>query len=100
MASHSVLTAIRTHADWVPGHVGPSSQLMLRHGGKYLSRTADHEVLEAVYEDTALRIIIQWPSTGTAKTFMNVPDNLSIFAARTAGPESHHFLIEAEDGLA
>ncbi len=100
MTYYSVLAVTPTNQDWIPGYIGPANKLVAKHGGKYLARTATHETLEGEGQDAALRIVIEWPSRDAAVAFMSDPDYIPHLNARTAGSNSHHFLIEAKDDLA
>ncbi|MEM7030054.1 MAG: DUF1330 domain-containing protein [Chloroflexota bacterium] len=100
MTYYSVLAVTPTTDEWIPDYIGPANTLVAHHGGKYLARTANHERLEGEGEDAALRIIIEWPSKEAALAFMNDPVYQPHLRARTAGSNSHHFLIEAKDDLA
>ena len=100
MTYYSVLAVTPTTEDWVPDYIGPANALVAKHGGKYLARTSSHEQLEGAASDAALRIVIQWPSREAAIGFMQDPDYAPHLAARTAGSNSFHFLIEATDDLA
>jgi uncharacterized protein (DUF1330 family) len=100
MAYYSVLAVTPTTEDWIPGYIGPVNALVAKHGGKYLARTSSHERLEGKGEGAALRVIIEWPAKEAAKAFMSDPDYVPHFEARTAGSNSHHFLIEGRDDLA
>lgn len=99
MSYYSVLAVTPTSQDWIPDYIGPANALVAQHGGKYLARTSSHERLEGEGE-AALRIIIEWPSKEAALAFMNDPAYVPHLEARTAGSESHHYLIEGKDDLA
>ncbi len=99
MTFYSVLAVTPINDHWVPDYVGAATALVAQHGGKYLARTANHERLEGEGEDAALRIIIEWPSKDAAEAFMNDPAYAPHLEARTAGSNSHHFLIEGRDEL-
>ena len=99
MAYYSVLAITPTSTDWIPDYVGPATELVAQHGGKYLARTASHERVEGEGTDAALRVIIEWPSKEAAEAFMSDPAYKPHFEARTAGSHSHHFLIEGKDDL-
>ena len=99
MTYYSVLAVTPSNDDWVADYLPAANALVARHGGKYLARTASHERLEGKGEDSALRIVLEWPSREAAKAFMNDPDYLPHLNARTAGSTSHHFLIEGKDDL-
>jgi len=100
MSYYSVLAVTPTTDDWIPAYIGPANALVAKHGGKYLARTASHERLEGEGEDSALRIILEWPSKEAALAFMSDPEYVPHLKARTAGSVSHHFLIEGKDDLA
>jgi len=99
MAYYSVLAVTPTSEDWIPGYVGPATALVAKHGGKYLARTANHEQVEGAPSESALRIVIEWPSADAAKAFMSDPEYVPHLEARTAGSNSQHFLIEGKDDL-
>jgi len=100
MAYYSVLAVSPTNQDWIPPYIEPVGEIIAKHGGKYLARTASHEQLEGEAQEAALRVILEWPSKEAAHAFMNDPDYAPHLAARTAGSDSYHFLIEATDDLA
>ena len=100
MPYYSVLAVTPTIEDWIPDYIGPANALVAQHGGKYLARTASHERLEGEGAGAALRIIIEWPSKEAALGFMNDQAYQPHLKARTAGSNSHHFLIEGKDDLA
>ena len=99
MTYFSVLAVTPTSKDWIPDYLPAANALVAKHGGRYLARTANHERLEGAGGNAALRIILEWPSAEAAKAFMNDPDYAKHLSARTAGSESHHFLIEGKDDL-
>ena len=100
MAYYSVLAVTPINEDWIPDYLPAANALVAKHGGKYLARTASHERMEGEGEDSALRIILEWPSKGAAVAFMNDPEYVPHLQARTVGSVSHHFLIEGKDDLA
>lgn len=100
MPHYSVLEVTPIREDWIPGYLGPANELVARHGGRYLARTATHERLEGTGENAALRIIIEWPSEAAAKAFIADPAYVPHLKARTEGSVSNHFLVEGKDDLA
>ena len=100
MAYYSVLSVTPTTEDWIPDYIGTATALVAKHGGRYLARTASHERLEGDGEGVALRVIIEWPSKAAAEALMSDPEYAPHLEARTAGSDSHHFLIEGKDDLA
>lgn len=99
MTYYSVLEVTPTNGDWAAAYVAETGEIVRKHGGKYLARTANHQRLEGDGEAVALRIILEWQSKEGALAFMSDPDYLPHLQARTAGSISHHFLIEGTDDL-
>ena len=100
MSYYSVLEVTPSSEEWIAAYIESANALVAQHGGRYLARTSDHERLEGEGEDAALRIIIEWPSKETARAFMGDPAYRPHLEARTAGSNSHHFLIAGKDDLA
>lgn len=100
MACFSILAVTPKTEDWIPDYIGPANRLVAKHGGTYLARTATHSQIEGADTPAALRIVIQWPSREAAEAFMADPEYAPHLAARTAGSESYHFLVDARDDLA
>ena len=100
MAHYSVLAVTPTSEDWIPDYLPTANALVAKHGGTYLARTSSHEQLEGGDSPAALRIVIEWPNAAAAQAFMTDPDYAQHLAARTAGSDSQHFLVEGKDDLA
>lgn len=100
MTYYSVLDVTPTSEDWIPGYIEPTKQLIEKHGGRYIARTANHEQLEGNSEQPALRVIIEWPSKEAALAFVNDPDYAPYLKARAEGSVSNHYLIQGGDDLA
>ncbi|GAM72147.1 hypothetical protein JCM19236_4870 [Vibrio sp. JCM 19236] len=100
MAYYSVLEVTPTTDTWQADYVPVSNRIVEKHGGKYVARTVNHERIEGVGTEPALRIILWWPSKEAAIAFMNDPEYLPHLKARTEGSISDHVLIEAKDDLA
>ena len=97
MTYYSVIEVTPTSEDWMADYVAPTNAVVAKHGGKYITRTANHERLEGEGENAALRVIIEWPSKESAKAFMEDPEYAPHLKARTAGSISNHFLIQGVD---
>ncbi|MEM7087491.1 MAG: DUF1330 domain-containing protein [Bacteroidota bacterium] len=99
MKHYSILDVTPTTDSWVADYINPATQILKKHGGRYLARTTSHEQLEGKSEKAALRILIEWPNKQAAMDFMNDPEYIPHLNARTAGSVSHHYLVEAKDDL-
>ena len=62
MTYYSVLAVTPRNEEWIEDYLPVADRLVVKYGGKYLARTANHETIEGVSSDVALRIIIEWPS--------------------------------------
>ena len=100
MSYFSVLDVNPTTQEWIPDYLPVSNRLVAKYGGKYVARTTTHEQVEGDKQDTALRIVIEWPSKEAATSFMSDPEYAPHLKARTAGSVSHHYLIAAKDDFA
>lgn len=100
MSYYSILAVTPTSEDWIPNYLETANKLVAKHGGTYLARTASHEQIEGEAQDAGLRIIIEWPSKENAVAFMSDPEYVPHLAARTAGSNSVHFLVDAKDEFA
>ena len=100
MTHYSVLDVTPTSDTWVADYVPVANALVSKYGGKYIARTGNLERVEGNGENSALRIIIEWPSKQAALDFMADPDYAPHLEARTKGSVSNHFLIESRDDLA
>jgi uncharacterized protein (DUF1330 family) len=99
MTYYSVLDVTPTNDAWIPAYVPTATQLVAKHGGRYLSRTATHETVEGSSDPVALRVIVEWPSKDAAMAFMNDPDYAPHLKARTEGSQSNHFLMAGKDDM-
>lgn len=100
MTCYSVLEVTPTDTDWIAGYLAPVGEIIEKHGGKYLARTASHERVEGEGDEVGLRVILEWPDRAAAKAFVTDPEYAPHLAARHAGSVSHHILIDGVDDLA
>ncbi|MDB9742048.1 DUF1330 domain-containing protein, partial [Akkermansiaceae bacterium] len=82
MTYYSVIEVTPTTEDWIPAYLEPVQALVTKHGGKYIARTATHEILEGDREKPALRILIEWTTEEGAKAFMADPEYAPHLKAR------------------
>jgi uncharacterized protein (DUF1330 family) len=82
---------------WVPEYAAKTHEIAARHGGKYLSRSANITTLEGTPPDTTLIALVEFPSVDAAKAFANDPDYAPLAKARQAGSEGHFWVIDDTD---
>ncbi len=99
MTAFSVLEVTPENQDWIEDYLPVATKVMDRHGGRYLAKTATHEVIEGENREVGLRIVIEWPSKDAARAFENDPEYRPHPETRLANSRSHHALIEGQDDL-
>lgn len=69
----------------------------LKHGGKYLSRSGNIEMLEGDPNDINVVALIEFPSGAALKAFVNDPEYAPYAKARQAGTDSRLYMIDDSD---
>jgi uncharacterized protein (DUF1330 family) len=82
---------------WIPDYAAAVHDIVHKHGGKYLSRSANVQVLEGKPLDTTLIAILQFPNEQAARAFATDPAYASRAKARQAGSDSRFQLIDDTD---
>lgn len=96
---YSILAVTPLNGDWLSIYLPVANKLVNKYGGKYLARTVNHEQLEGSRDNTAIRIILEWPSREAAINFMNDPEYKPYLELRNKESKSFHYLIEGKDDL-
>ena len=86
-----------TDDKWMPGYAASVHELVHRHGGRYLSRSANVETLEGEPLDATLTALVEFPSADAVRAFAADPDYAPFAAARRRGSESRLKLIDDAD---
>jgi uncharacterized protein (DUF1330 family) len=97
MAVYMIADVKVTDDRWIPEYAASVHDLVHKHGGKYLSRSANVKTLEGKPLETTLIAILQFPSAEAAEAFINDPEYAPHLAARRAGSESRFQLIDDTD---
>ena len=82
---------------WVPEYAEKVHDIVHKHGGKYLSRSGNIEVLEGEPLPNTLIALLAFPNADAAKAFANDPDYAPFGKARQAGTNSRFQLIDDTD---
>ena len=99
MTCYSILAITSTTQDWMAAYIPAANAALAKHGGSFLARTSSHTQVEGKDQPAKTRVIIEWPSRDAALRFMADPDYAPHLAARTAGSDSTHFLVDGIDDL-
>jgi len=86
-----------TDDKWVPAYAASVHDLVHKHGGRYLSRSANVKTLEGQPRDTTLIALMAFPSSGAAQAFVADPKYAPFVAARQKGSISEFQLIDDTD---
>ena len=82
---------------WLPEYAANVHDIVSKHGGKYLARSANITTMEGPETDTNIIALIEFPSVDAAKAFAADPDYAPYAEARGAGSLSHFRLIDSTD---
>ena len=97
MAAFLIAEVKLTDDAWVPDYAAQVHGIVHKHGGKYLSRSANVVPVEGEKPDTTVVGIIQFPSLDALRSFVNDPDYAPFAAARKAGSISKLYAIDDTD---
>jgi uncharacterized protein (DUF1330 family) len=86
-----------TDSAWVGGYVANVTEMVERHGGRYLARTAQIEQVEGERTPPQIYVLIEWPSKQAADAFYESEEYRPHREARRNGARNEFFLIAGED---
>lgn len=86
-----------TDDSWVPNYAANVHEIVHKHGGRYLSRSANVETLEGDELDTTLVALIQFPSMAAVQAFAKDPDYAPYAEARQNGSVTRLHVIDNTD---
>ena len=97
--SHYSIALLTPGTDaWIPAYVGAVGPLVEKHGGRYLLRTADFELLEGE-GGPAMVVVLEWPSKAAERAFYDDPAYAPHLAARKAGATTTFYSVAGQDDL-
>lgn len=82
---------------WVPAYAARVHKIVERHGGKYLSRSANITPLEGDPLDATVVVIVEFPTKSAAEAFMSDPEYAPYQESRKKGSVSRLYLIDSTD---
>jgi uncharacterized protein (DUF1330 family) len=97
MAAYVIADVKVTDDSWVRDYAANVHDIVHKHGGKYLSRSANITTAEGEPLDTTLVALIQFPSMDAVQSFASDPDYAPYAAARQAGSVSRLHVIDDTD---
>ena len=97
MAAFIIASVLLKDDKWVPEYAAHVHDIAAKHGGKYLSRSGNIDVLEGEPQEATLIALIQFPDKASAKAFTSDPEYAPFAKARQDGSESRFQLIDDTD---
>jgi uncharacterized protein (DUF1330 family) len=86
-----------TDDSWIPDYATNVHDIVHKHGGKYLSRSANITNMEGEPLDTTLIALVEFPSLESAQAFANDPAYANYGQARRDGSVSRSNIIDDTD---
>lgn len=82
---------------WVPEYRAKIHDIIQRHGGKYLARSANIKTLEGDPPDVSLISILEFPTANAVEAALNDPELVALSQARQAGSKASTVLVDDTD---
>jgi uncharacterized protein (DUF1330 family) len=93
-----VIASVKVTDDkWVPAYAASVHELVHKHGGKYLSRSAHVTTLEGQPLDADFVALFEFPSAKAVEAFATDPQYAPFANARRRGSDSRLHLIDNTD---
>jgi uncharacterized protein (DUF1330 family) len=86
-----------TDESWIPEYAEKVHDLVHKHGGKYLSRSANITTIEGGDLDTTLIAILEFPTLESVQAFASDPEYAPFAKSRQAGTVSKFHVIDDTD---
>lgn len=97
MACYLIADVKVTDDSWIPEYAVKVHDIVHKHGGKYLARSANITTLEGDPPDTTLIALIAFPSLEAIKAFAADPDYAPYARKRQDGTVSNFVAIDDTD---
>ena len=97
MAAFLIADVKVTDEAWLPDYAKNVHDIVHKHGGKYLARSANITTIEGEGLDTTLIALLEFPSMEALQAFVNDPAYAEYQAARSAGSVSRFHVIDDTD---
>jgi uncharacterized protein (DUF1330 family) len=97
MSVFLIADVLVTDDGWVPEYAANVHALVEKHGGKYLSRSGNIEIIEGEPAESTLIALLEFPTSDALKAFVNDPEYAPYAKARQDGSESRFRMIDDTD---
>lgn len=86
-----------TNDAWLPDYAAHVHDIVHKHGGKYLARSANVKTVEGAPLDTTIVALVEFPSMEAVERFANDPAYAPYATARQAGSVSRFHVLDNTD---
>ncbi|MGF1501056.1 MAG: DUF1330 domain-containing protein [Paracoccaceae bacterium] len=97
MPAYLIADVTVTDDAWIPSYAAVVHDMAAKHGGKYLSRSGNIDVLEGADTGSTLIALIEFPDKAAAMAFVRDADYAPQAKARQDGSKSYFRLIDDTD---
>jgi len=97
MAAYLIADVKVTDDSWLPDYTANVHDIVAKHGGKYLSRSANITTIEGDGLDTTVIGLLQFPSMEALQAFVADPEYAPYAEARQKGSVSRFHVIDDTD---
>ena len=97
MAAYLIANVKVTDDAWLPNYAASVHDIVHKHGGKYLSRSANITAIEGEGPDVTVIALLEFPSVEAVQAFVNDPAYAEHSEARKAGSISRFYAIDDTD---
>ena len=96
--SHFLIAQVKVNDDsWIPEYAEKVHGIVDKHGGKYLSRSANIVSIEGEAPDLSLVAIVEFPNLESLQAFVDDPEYAPFAKARQDNTNSQLFAIDSSD---
>lgn len=96
--SHFLVAQVKVTDDsWIPEYAAEVHGIVHRHGGKYLTRSANITPIEGEKPDIDMVALLEFPTMDALQGFINDPEYAPYAKARQQGTHSVFIALDASD---
>lgn len=97
MTVYLIADVTLTDDSWVPEYAANVTDIVSKHGGKYLSRSGNFTNIEGKALESTLIALIEFPSLEACQAFVNDPEYAPYAKMRQEGTVSNFNVIDDTD---
>lgn len=94
MTTYALVELTINDADGMSPYIEKVSDTIAAHGGKYLIRAPDTEVLEGTVGQHPLKVVLEFPDRAAAKAWYASPEYQAILPARLKNSVGNFLLVD------